>query len=167
MGEQDGGCEGQMPQPTEHHQHLTRAVGRWKVASKFWMGGPEAPPMESTATEEVEAIGPFWTVSRFEGEMFGAPFVGRSIVGYDPWKEQYLSTWIDSMSPAFFYMRGTREGDVITMEGEGVDPGTGQPAHYKTVEHLVGQDERRFKMFLKMPDGSDCQLFEMIYKRAD
>ena len=71
-----------MPQPTAEHKLLQDLVGNWKVACKFYMD-PSQPPMETNATEKVDLIGDFWTVSRFETQMMGAPFVGCGIGGAD------------------------------------------------------------------------------------
>ena len=161
MSDSGGNCP--MPTPTGAHNDLLKAVGTWDVEGKFFMA-PGAPPMDSKATEEVEAVGPFWVTGRFEGEMMGMPFHGRATVGYSPWTEEYESTWIDSMSPALIMMRGKMDGNVLTMEGDGRDPGTGNPVKYRTVE-TIEDNSRKFSMFLLGADGNDTRLFDMVYTR--
>ena len=65
-----------MPGPTDEHRLLLEHVGTWKVACTYYMD-PSQPPMEVEAKETVEAVGGFWTVSKFESEFMGMPFVGR------------------------------------------------------------------------------------------
>lgn len=157
-----GGC--QTPEPTAQHTELMKAVGTWDVDGKMYME-PGGEPMPTKSVETISALGPWWIIGEFEGEMFGMPFHGRSTVGYDPFKERYVSTWCDSMSPSLFHMTGQKEGDTLTMEGEGVDPGSGAPAIYKYTHKTVDDDTSDFKMFLAGPDGSDVLLFEMTYHR--
>ena len=85
-----------MPQPTAEHKNLEEYAGNWKVACKFYMD-PSQPPMETNATEKIELVGDFWTVSRFESNMMGAPFVGSALLGYEPHTGKFVSTWVDSM----------------------------------------------------------------------
>lgn len=155
--------DGLMPQPTPEHARLQEAIGTWDVKGKFYMD-PSAPPMESTGEETVEGLGGFWVVGRYESDFMGFPFHGRGTFGFDPWNREYVSTWIDSMSPAFYHLKGRRDGDVITMEGPGVDPGTGAPVRYRTVETAT-KDRRDFSMFLVKDDGTEHRLFDMEYVR--
>ena len=41
----DAHPEMQMPQPTAEHELLMKSVGTWDVQGKFWMEGPDKPPM--------------------------------------------------------------------------------------------------------------------------
>ena len=165
MTEGPESCEGQMPQPVAEHGKIQELVGTWNTVGKFYMGGPDAPPMESRGKEVVESVGGFWVTGHFTSDFMGQPFVGRSSMGFDPWKQEYISTWIDSMSAATFFMRGKRNGNVITSECDGVDPGTGNPTRYRTTEEEISPDERHFSMFMILPDGNAMKLFDMEYTR--
>ena len=93
----------EFPQPTSEHQQLREHAGVWKVHSSFYMDpNPETPPMEVEAKETIEMFGDFWTCSVYESDFMGQPFRGQSTLGFDPEKGEYVSTWIDTMSPTFF-----------------------------------------------------------------
>ena len=154
-----------MPKPTAEHQLLKDHVGKWKVACKFYME-PGQPPMESNATENVEAVGEFWTLSKFENQMMGMPFVGRATMGFEPHTGKFVSTWVDSMSPALFVLNGKQKGDTITMEGSAWSCMTNSILKHRTTEKHVGKNERIFEMYCTMPDGKEIKMMTNHYKRA-
>jgi hypothetical protein len=162
----DAAPEMQMPQPTAEHEMLMKAVGEWNVAGKFWMEGPDAPPMETTGTETVTALGGFWVEGVYKSEFMGMPFEGHGGATYDPIKQCYVTTWRDSMSPTFFHLTGQMDGDTMTCTGMGPDCMTGADALHRTVETGCGTDKRVFGMYMALPDGGELQMMELTYTRA-
>lgn len=158
-------AEFSMPTPTVEHEKLAEHAGTWKVACKFYME-PGKPPMEQEATETVEMVGPFWTVSKHEASMMGMPFVGRATLGYEPHAERFVSTWVDSMSPALFLLTGHRNGDTIELKGEAWSCMTGSVLMHRTTERHLSKNERIFEMFCTMPDGNEIKLMTNHYRRA-
>ncbi len=160
--------DGCTSQATAEHEQLKDAVGKWKVACTYYMD-PSQPPMENEATETVEMIGDLWAVSRFETDMMGAPFTGSATIGYEPLKQRWVSTWIDSMQPFLFHMTGGFDdsGKILSMSGDGpsmMEPG--KMATYRTREEVVNRDERIFEMFVSTPDGNEHKMFRYVYTRA-
>lgn len=155
-------------QPTPEHQRLEEHAGTWKVDCAFYMD-PAQPPMRVEATETIELFGPFWTSSRFQADMFGAPFEGRATLGFDPKKGKYVSTWVDTMSPQLFVFEGEFDeaGKVLEMSGEAWDMSMSYRTKYRTREEHKGPDERVFEMFMALQDGNEIKLFTHVYKRAD
>jgi uncharacterized protein DUF1579 len=158
----DMDCEMQGPSP--EHNELLKGVGTWNITSKFYMA-PGAPPMDGTATEVVTSMGPFWIMGEFKADFMGMPYEGRSTVGFDPWSGEYVSTWHDSMSPNFFYLRGKKEEDTIVLRGEARAPQGGTMANYKINDRVISDDERHMEMFMEV-NGEEVKLFEMHYLRA-
>ena len=156
-----------MPQPTAEHQALAKNVGRWKVQCKFFMD-PSQPPMECEATETVEAVGPFWTLSKFEMDMGGMPFVGRATLGYEPHGERWVSTWADCMSPHLFYFTGCYDeaSKTLTMTGDGWNCQLNAICPHRIVERGLGEDERTFEMYVTLPEAGEVKLIEHHYTRA-
>ena len=154
-----------MPQPTAEHQKLKEHAGNWKVACKFYME-PGKPPMETSAKETVEMVGEFWTVSKFESEMMGAPFLGRATLGFEPQSGKFVSTWIDSMSPTLCNLSGKQKGDTIVLEGEFLSMMTNSVLKHRTTEKRISKDERIFEMFCTMPDSTEIKMMTNHYKRA-
>jgi hypothetical protein len=154
-----------MPQPTAEHKLLKEHVGNWTVACKFYME-PGKPPMEVPATEFVEAVGDFWTISKYECDMMGAPYIGRATLGYDPNQKKFVSTWVDSMMPTLCSFTGKLNGDTIVLEGEFWSCMTNSVLKHRTTEKRVNKNERIFEMFCTMPDGTEIKMMTNHYKRA-
>lgn len=93
-----------MPDVTEHHKRVLSGVGEWEGTITMYMPGMEPQPMP--AHETVEAVGPYWTTSTFTSDMGGMQFMGKSSLGYDSDKKQYVSTWIDSTTTYLTVMHG-------------------------------------------------------------
>jgi hypothetical protein len=154
-----------MPQPTAEHKLIKEHAGKWKVACKFYME-PGQPPMETNATETVEMVGEFWTISKYESSFMGMPFVGRCTLGYEPHTGKWVSTWVDSMAPVLFNFTGEQKGDTITMEGEAFSCMTNSVLKHRTVQKNVSKDEHLFEMFATMPDGNEVKMMTHHYTRA-
>lgn len=136
-----------MPEPTAQHHKLLEQVGTWDVKSKHYME-PGKPAVEGTAVDRVTAVGPFWTVSRYESTFFGQPFVGQCTMGYLPEKECFVMTWVDSMAPFLFVMEGNFDaaGKVLTMTGKGPSMAGPGLVDWKSTMIIKDKDHQVLKM---------------------
>ncbi len=164
QGEMGGDCA--MPKPTREHEMLSGNVGTWNVKCQYFMD-PSQPPMEQTAVETVEPVGAFWTVSKFECDMMGAPFVGRATCGYDTRRGKWVGTWIDSMSTNLFVMEGdmNEEGTTLEMTCQGPNMQTGDMTTFRSVEKRNDDGTREFDFHMALPDGNEIQLFHYVYSK--
>ena len=150
--------EAQPPKPGPEHEKLKALVGDWDCVVKF--GGME---MKGTATYKMD-FGGFWLVEEFKGEG-PMKFEGRGTTGFDPIKKKYVSTWIDSESPAMMVMEGefSKDGKTYTETGEG--PGMdGKPQKMKSVVQFKDKDNIAFTMYT-VADGKDQEMLTVTYKR--
>ena len=154
-----------MPKPTAEHKLLAEHAGNWKIACKFYMD-PTQPPMETQATERIEMVGDFWTVSRYETSMMGAPFVGSATLGYEPHTGKFISTWVDSMMPVLCTLSGKQKGDTLHFEGSFLSPMTNSVLEHRATEKHVSRNERIFEMFCTLPDGKEIKMMTNHYRRA-
>ena len=98
---QESGSEADMMKlmsPGDHHKHLGAYAGTWSVELKFFPG-PGADPVVSNATSEFNWIlnGHYMTED-LKGDMMGMPFEGKSVFGYDNFRQEHFSLWIDTFS---------------------------------------------------------------------
>ncbi|HJU85991.1 MAG TPA: DUF1579 domain-containing protein [Gemmatimonadota bacterium] len=101
--------------PGENHQHFNEMVGSWTHKVTMWMA-PGAPPIESTATSTSElSMDGRWLQETFTGSMWGMPFEGQNLLGYDNFREEYVSIWRDNLSTAPMISRGTYDAATKTL----------------------------------------------------
>jgi hypothetical protein len=150
---------------TENHEFLKKYAGNWDCQVKGWMA-PGQPPAVSQGTfvGEMRLDGRFLFMD-FKGEMFGQPFAGVQIIGFDNMQQKYISLWIDNSSTFFFITTGTRQGNVINEAGLFPDPLTGAQLPVKARTTWAGADEYLYEQFMVQPDKSEFKSMEMSCKR--
>ncbi len=154
-----------MPTPGPEHAWLAQKVGTWDVQCSMSMG-PGKPPMEFTAVDVAEMVGPFWLRGKFTCEMFGAKYTGQAMVGYDSLAGKWLSSWIHSIDPTISLFEGKRDEATKTLEfrGTGLGP-LGPGTKFRSTEVEVSPDEHVFTMYFELPDGSEAQMLQYKYRR--
>ena len=150
---------------TENHKFLKKYTGSWDCQVKGWMA-PGQPPTVSQGTflGEMRLDGRFLFMD-FKGEMFGQPFVGMQIIGFDNMQQKYVSLWLDNTSTLMFMTTGTRQDNVISETGLWPDPLTGNELPVKARTTWVGADEYLYEQFMIQPDKSEFKSMEMSCKR--
>ncbi len=155
-------------EPGKHHEHLAPLVGKWDYTVKMWMY-PGSAAEESTGTAENKWIlGGRYLLQKMHGEMEGETFEGISLLGYDNFREEYVSLWIDSMTTGFMLSRGTCDGTgrVITYTGTHDEIHTEQKDKYfKAVNRMLGPDRFLYEMYAKGPDGKEFKTLEVTSTR--
>ncbi len=136
------------------HQALKHEVGTWDAEQKLFMDA-DSPPVVSKGVETNEMLGEFWVVGKFESEMSGQPFHGRSQVGYDPKTKKFVGTWIDSTTPVLNRLEGTMEGNTLTMYSTGIDPATGKEITMKMVSTYPDASHKTFVAYEPIPGQKD------------
>jgi hypothetical protein len=151
----------------ENHEYFKDFVGDWIVSTKAWMM-PGAEPSISEGTSKGELImGGRFLKMHFKSSMFGMPFEGLQIIGYDNLKKKYVIFWIGNASTAFYLSEGTRNesGKVLTDWGESENPLTGKIEKARGVTTLINKDEFVYEMFMVGPDGKEYKSLENRAKR--
>ena len=134
------------------------------------MAASGQPPMKSTATESVRAIGDLWTVAESQGEMPGGA-LGTFVmtIGYDPRTSRFVGTWLGSMLTHLWVYDGWLDAAerVLTLEAEGpsmAGDGTLQP--YRDVITLESDDHRVLTSHFLGEDGEWHHFMTAHYRRT-
>ena len=156
-------------QPTIYHQRLEHFVGKWDLAVKMWMGGPDSPPQESRGEAETRWLfAGRWLVEDFQSEVMGMPFNGFSLIGYDNYRREYVGVWVDDMGTSMPTMSGRLDetGKVLTMYGEGDEPMTRELGkQIKYVNRIVDEDTHVFEIHDLAKGGENTVFMEITYTR--
>lgn len=152
--------------PGKMHEMLASANGEWNSKLTFWMT-PDAEPEVSTSSCTNEMIlGGRYQKSTHYGEMWGMPFEGMSLLGYDNASETFYSIWIDNMGTGMMMSKGkfNEETGKTVMEGTYVDPMTGKEEPFKQTFQFVDDNKHVFEMFMYY-EGKEFKSMEIEYTR--
>src|SRR5262245_55052401 len=70
-------------QPGDEHKKLEPMIGSWTYTSKFWMDPSQPPAVSSGTCERKWIMGGRFVREEIKGDLFGSPFEGFGLVGYD------------------------------------------------------------------------------------
>ncbi|WP_447601814.1 DUF1579 domain-containing protein [Nitrospira sp. Nam80] len=152
--------------PGGPHKQMARLAGSWNTTTKAWMD-PHEPPMESKGScEQTMLLGGRFLRQECTGDMMGQSFTGIGLNGYDNHTKKYVSTWMDSMGTAIYFMEGTAsaDGKTITQNGHYDDPVEG-PVKLRSVTKIVDDNHEVFEMYGSGKDGKERKMMEITYTR--
>jgi hypothetical protein len=153
--------------PGPEHKALESWAGSWDTTAKMWMD-PSKPPQESKGVAENKmTLGGRFLEQSFEGTMMDQPFSGKGYTGYDLYKKQYVSTWIDTMGTMIMTATGTADasGKKVTLTGQVDDFMTGKKMDFKQTATVIDPDHNMFELWMPGPDGKMFKTLEIHYMR--
>jgi hypothetical protein len=150
----------------ENHEFLKKYSGNWDAQVKGWMAPGQPPTVNSGTFQSEMRLGGHFVLMNFRGQMFGQPFEGLEIIGFDNMQKKYVTLWIDNTSTFFFMTSGTRQDNVINESGFWTDPLTGAQVPVKVKTTWVSADDYTYEQFMTMPDGSEFKSMEIRSKRG-
>lgn len=152
--------------PGAPHAQLAEMAGTYDLSIRSW-NAPGAPPTVETGTATRSMIlGGRVMVEDLESQMFGQPFTGHGMNGYDNVSGKHWSTWNDSMSTGVMVSEGdcTAEG-ACTFTGSWNDPVTKGKINARMTTRWTSPDVQLFEMFAPGPDGKEAKVMEITYTR--
>lgn len=158
----------EMPPPVKEHAWLQKFVGQWDTTAECAME-PGKPPMKGKGTQTARMIGGFWLIEEGAGTMEGMPGTMTNLLtlGYDPQKQKYVGTWIDSMGSHLWTFEGTVDttGNILTLTTEGPCPMKPGISKFKEVTEFKSNDHRVFTSSMQADDGSWVRIVTVDYHR--
>ncbi|MBZ0265671.1 DUF1579 domain-containing protein, partial [bacterium] len=157
----------EMGTPGEGHKVLDRMVGSWEITQK--MHGMGETPMESKGSAEIQWIlGGRWIQQNLSADMMGKPFNGMGLIGYDNFKNAYVTAWVDDMSTSLWYATGwyNKKYDLIEQYGQMDEYMTNESD--RTARHVIRfKDEDKFIYEIHDPHigGENTLVLEITYSR--
>lgn len=152
--------------PGEQHAWIAKGVGTWDCTLKAMMPDQPVQEMKGTMTTEM-ILGGRYSRSMFKCDFMGMPFEGIATLGYNNTSGKFESSWMDNMGTATTFMSGSvdKDGKVMTLTGECIDPMTKKPCTMRQVT-TMRSDNEIFEEFYKTIDGKEAKGMEITYKRA-
>jgi len=128
-------------QPGEKHKKLEAYLGRWDVESLVSMGPGNEMKSAMTAEFAWQIPGRFLKLES-RGSLMGMPYQGFGLLGYDNFKQAFVSTWIDNMNTYKLDAQGNLAQDGTTL------------ITYGTLdEYLTGENDKPVKYVYRWKDA--------------
>lgn len=151
--------------PGAPHKLLEKMAGKWTTHTRQWMD-PSAPPSESAGSSEGKMMfGGRFLVANVIGQCMGQKTETMTIMGYDVFKERYLSIAFGSMGTAVYSAAGavSADGKTLTFLGEMDDPMGKRPVRY--VIRIEGDDKHVLEVFDSCM-GKEVRVVETTHARV-
>ncbi len=147
--------------PGEAHAFLARMEGTWTSTITMWSKSGEPWVSEDYQEQEMVMVmdGRFLRM-----ESVGSDFMALS--GYNNVTEKYESIWISNRSTAILQSEGSREGDVIVMHAQVMDPIAGELVKIRSTFTMPSDNEIIFTEF-ETRDGVERKLMEIVRVRQE
>jgi hypothetical protein len=147
-------------------KQMKRDVGDWNLVIKMF-GAPGAAPAISKGTETRFMLGDMWLIGHFKGQIMGASFAGLRQTGFDPQKNKFVASWVDSTSRYPTQMEGTWDAKTSTMTwiGTGKSP-SGSEMRAKIVV-AYNEDGSHISTMYAMRNGQEMKMMEFHYTKID
>ena len=145
----------EMPRPLSEHDWLQQFVGEWDSEAECFMD-PDGPPVKSRGRERIRALGGFWIVSEIEAEMMDRPFRTVQILGFDPHKERFIGSWVDTMTSFMWHYEGTlnEARNLLTLHTEGPCPmRSGGLSKFRETLEIRDRDHKVYTSSIQGEDG--------------
>ena len=155
--------------PSENHRKLDVLAGNWNINVKHWHDPASEPEVSSGTAEMNWVLGKRFIEMHVTSEAMGQPFEGMGVMGYDNFRKQYVTGWIDNMNTAVFTSTGTVDptGKTFTFTGKADDILTGKRDQtHRAVLKIVSNDKIVEEMYGPGTDGKEIKAMEITYERA-
>jgi Protein of unknown function (DUF1579) len=133
--------------PLAGNEWLKQFAGEWDSDGEA-MPAPGQPPIKSKGTESARMLGEHWVIAQGQSTFMEMPFSFVFSLGYDPARQKFVGTWVDSVSSYLWLYEGTLDasGKTLTLESEGPFAGTpGKLAKFRETIEFPSKDQRVFK----------------------
>lgn len=167
----DGGIARWMQtcKPSAAHERLKELLGNYDTVMRLQMD-PSKPPMELKGSGEFSWLAEGkWIQLKWTGTMMsGKPGSVLWVLGYDNFKERYVTTMVDSMQTTMNTASGhfDKSGDNLILWGTIDEPGT--PEQDKEVKYVYrgfGKDKFMFEVHDMMIGEENTKVVEIEYTR--
>ena len=155
-------------QPGENHKKLAPLVGRWEVASKFWIEPGKNYQSSKATVNRRWALGKRFVQEIFEDRSADAPYAGIGYYGFDRITNEFTSTWLDTASTGVYQSTGrlVNGGSALEFSANTTCPTTKEPLKLRSRIKFLSDNEHHFEMFESRADGLETLVMEGRYIRV-
>lgn len=152
--------------PGDVHKTMSGMVGTWDTVIKNY-ADPSTPTETKGTSTFTSILDGRYIQENAEGNFMGMPFHGMGTFGYDNAMKKYVGTWVDNMGTGIMMNSGTSDdgGKTVNWSGKATDPMTGTEQSYRSVMHMMSNDQYHFEMYGPGMGGKEMKMMEITYNR--
>jgi hypothetical protein len=158
--------------PGPEHERFKSYVGDWDADCTFNCPLDNSVQKSKGVMHCKMILGDRYLQLNYEGDMVmpdgktTMPFKGMGLAGYDKGKKKYTNVWLDEMSTGMMMTEGTADGNVLTLEGQCVDPMSGKPLKVKEIITETDSSHHKYELHMTGP-GEDkmTKVMEINYTK--
>jgi len=156
-----------LTRPGEFHELLKDFLGTWSTDVKMWMDHKSPPIISKGRITFTLIFDGRYIEGEYLGEFMGAPFMGKSIIGYDNVRKEFFSIWIDNSSTGRLTSTGKYDpGEKkYHFQASTFDPYTGQTLDLREEAYFASRDEYISITYARPKEGEEFKNMEMKYTR--
>ena len=154
--------------PSDHHKLLEKFVGEWDTEASLVTGGKKTPPEKGKATGKWMIEGR-WLSLNIEGTFMSQSIQTHTTLGYDNFKQSYVSTSVSSFDTAMNRVEGDLDPETkaIVLFGTLDEYLTGEhDKAVKTVWRFPSKDEMLMEVHDLSIGEADTMVIELKFKRS-
>lgn len=155
------------PAKPSGHEWLKPWAGTWDTRDKA-RSSPEAAYTETAGVHTIRLdLNGFWLVSDLQTTLFGMPYKAHMQIGYDPRRNVFVGTVINSLTPELTLLEGSLDDakKVLTMTYDAFHPVSGKPQKQKAVWEVKDANSVALRFSMPAADGKDFVFLEKLYTR--
>ena len=142
--------------PSKQHDILDRLAGEWSHRATVWESPGAEPEVFEMTADYRWILGGRFLIGSYWGYVAGERFEARDMLGYDNFRQQFDSIWIDNKTTAFTLSSGhyDRRQDALIMEGtqDDVDRKV-RDEPFRFIYRFGGDDRMAIEVFIPGPQG--------------
>ena len=146
----------QYAEPSKQHDILDRLAGEWSHHVTVWESPGTEPEVFDLTADYRWILGGRFLVGSYTGYVAGERFEARDMLGYDNFRQQFNSVWIDNKTTAFTLASGhyDRRQDALILEGtqDDVDRKV-RDEPFRFIYRFGGDDRLVMEVFIPGPQG--------------
>jgi hypothetical protein len=146
---------GDFSKPTVHHDILDKLWGKWDYMLTVESDDGETESLVLEADYRW-ALGGRFLVGGFDGYIDGGFFQAREILGYDSYRSEYRSVWVDNNTTAFTMSTGEYIARTRTLTFKGVQDNVEKDVRdepFTFVYRFVDKDHFQIEVWRPNPAG--------------
>lgn len=153
--------------PGPQHAALAKTQGKYTLEVKSWQSPDAEPTVEAGEATRRMALDGRVLIEEVQSSMFGQPFTGMGLHGYDNVSGKYWGTWNDSMGTGLMVSEGTcDDAGHCQFTGSWNDPVTKEKVTARMTSRWPDADTEIFEMYGPGPDGQEVKMMELTYRRV-